>query len=80
MLTIEKIQEYGISVGPKADMSISEAFIIINGSKTRMEIAGNSYLYGHMRGSMDGKCMVPLLNLKQISDDEWNEMARKQRE
>lgn len=80
MFTIEIIQEYGTLMGPAIDMKTPEALSIIRGSRTKMEIAGNSYTYGYMRGKRDSKKMVPVINLKQISDEEWNEMARRQRE
>lgn len=79
MIKIEMLEEYGMFMNPADDMKTKEELIIIKGSKTKMEIAGNSYIYGHMRGSC-GKRMVPLINLKQISDEEWNEMVRNQKE
>lgn len=80
MLRIEVIEEYGMLMEPKNDMKTAEALAIIRGSRTKMEVAGNSYTYGYMKGVKAGRRMVPVLNVKQISDDEWNEMARRQRE
>lgn len=79
MFTLQAIQEYGMLMDPKNDMKTTEALAIIKESKTKMEVAGNSYTYGYMKGVKGGKGMVPILNIKQISDDEWNEMARRQR-
>lgn len=78
---IQMIEAYGMRFEPSKDMSFVEAMDIISESQTKMEIAGNSYLYGFMRGSqnMAGKRMVPLYNIRQISDDEWNILAAKNR-
>lgn len=76
MATLEEV------ISPQNDMNTREAKLIILASQTKMEIAGNSYLYGFMRGSqnMSGKRMVPLYNIRQMSDDEWNILAKKNRE
>lgn len=80
MIKIEMLEEYGMRIHPENDMKTKEALIIIKGSRTKMEIAGNSYIYGYMQGIKNERKSIPILNLKQISDSEWNEMAIKQRE
>ena len=70
------IENYGMLINPEADINMAEAIDIIAGSRTKMEIAGNSYLYGYMRGcSCGGSKMVPVLNLRQMTDEEWNVLA-----
>lgn len=73
------IENYGNEFDPAQDMNMAEAMSIIDSSKTRMEIAENAYLYGHMRGSYDGGLtrQVPTYNLQQMTDEEWAELARK---
>lgn len=65
-------------INPEEDINIAEAMDIIADCETKMEIAGNSYLYGYMRGcSCGGSKLVPVVSLRQMTDDEWAEMARK---
>lgn len=77
---IERIDTYGTFLPADRDMSFRDAKEIISGSRTKMEIAGNSYIYGYMMGSTGSKKMVPVLNIKQISDEEWNKIAKRQKE
>ena len=80
MSLIDKIEEYGINMYCSEDMKCSEAKEIIAGSSSQMEIAGNSYLYGYMRGTRTENVRhVPVLNIKMMSDEEWNRLARKSR-
>lgn len=74
---MEIILNYGDEFDPSQDMNMVEAMNIIEASRTRMEIAENAYLYGHMRGSCDSGLtrQVPLYNLKQLTDEEWNRLA-----
>lgn len=74
---MEIILNYGDEFDPSQDMNMAEAINIIKSSRTRMEIAENAYLYGHMRGSYDSGLtrQVPLYNLKQLTDEEWNRLA-----
>ena len=74
---MEMIENYGEEFDPSQDMNIAEALNIIESCHTRMEIAENAYLYGHMRGSNDSGLtrQVPLYNIKQLSDEEWNRLA-----
>lgn len=81
----QMIEVYGMGFEPSEDMNFVEAMDIIADSQTKMEIAGNSYLYGFMRGSrnMDRKKMVLLCNIRQMTDARWNELAavnKKERE
>ena len=79
---MEIIMSYGDEIDPSQDMNMVEAMNIIEASRTRMEIAENAYLYGHMRGSCDSGLtrQVPLYNLKQLTDEEWNRLAARNRE
>lgn len=79
---MEIIMSYGDEFDPAQDMNMVEAMNIIEASSTRMEIAENAYLYGHMRGSCDSGLtrQVPLYNLKQLTDEEWNRLAARNRE
>lgn len=78
MQVISIIEHYGSLIEPKEDINITEARDIIGGSHTKMEIVGNSYLYGYMRGRASaGSKMVPVLNIRQMSDEEWTELATK---
>lgn len=74
---MEIIEDYGYDFDPSQDMNIAEAMSIIDASKTKIEIAENAYLYGHMRGSCENgfSRQIPFYNLKQMSDEEWQEMA-----
>lgn len=73
------IDLYGEYISAEKDMKISEARTIIRSSKTMMEVAGNSYLYGYMKGNSDGKVMVPIYNIPMMSDEEWNRLAEQNR-
>ena len=74
------IEGCGQLINPKEDISTLEAKEIIRFSLTNMEIVGNSYLYGYMRGrKYGGGKMVPVYNLRQMTDDEWDALAKKNR-
>ena len=66
------MEECGQLINPREDISTSEAKEIIRFSLTKMEIVGNSYLYGYIKGRRYGNGkMVPVYNLRQMTDDEW---------
>lgn len=67
------IESYAEHIDPSKDMTCSEAKNIIQNSRTAMEVAGNSYIYGYMKG----KVMVPVLNIPIMSDEEWNKLAHR---
>lgn len=70
------IEEYGQLINPKEDISTLEAKEIIRFSLTNMEIVGNSYIYGYMRGTSSSRNkMVPVYSLKQMTDEEWGALA-----
>lgn len=70
------IEAYGMTISPKEDINTSDAMAIIKGSQTKMEMVGNSYLYGYMKGRSSGRSkMVPVLNVRQMTDDEWSALA-----
>ena len=71
------IEEYGQLINPKEDLNTLEAREILSFSHTKMEIVGNSYIYGYMRGTSSSRKMVPVYNLRQMTDEEWQAMARK---
>lgn len=76
------VNAYGNLIEPKHDMSTSQAKEIIKNSNSNMELAGNSYVLGFFNGarfSQKGKINVPALNIKMMSDDEWNRLAARQR-
>ena len=79
---IDIIECYGMSVDPSEDINFVDAMDIITQSKSKMEMVGTGYLYGYMRGSRRSGSMrqVPVRNIKQMTDEEWNELARKNRE
>lgn len=64
---------------PKNDMQFREATEIIQNSSTKMELAGNGYIYGYFKGvnSSDKTKYVPVLNIPMLSDERWNELAAK---
>lgn len=76
--TVKVIEVYGSLFDPKHDITTREAKEIINSSETKMEIVSNSYILGFMNGSAEseGKRMVPVYDLPQISDERWNQLAR----
>lgn len=75
----QMIEAYGREFEPSEDMNFVEAMEIIEKSRSKMELVGNGYLFGYMRGSQKNKSqrMVPLYNIRQMSDDEWNHLAAK---
>ncbi|NBH19333.1 hypothetical protein D3Z55_18305 [Clostridiaceae bacterium] len=74
------MEECGQLINPREDISTSEAKEIIRFSLTKMEIVGNSYLYGYIKGRRCGNGKrVPVYNLRQMTDDEWNVLAKKNR-
>lgn len=77
------IKTYGSIFGAKDDITTSEARAIIRTSKTRMEIVGNSYLYGYIKGSQNeigNTKQIPLYNIRQMSDEKWNSLAGRNKE
>lgn len=79
MSVMKLIEIYGEYIPAEKDMRITDAKTIIRSSGTMMEVAGNSYLYGYMKGSSDNKTMVPLYNIPMMSDDAWNRLAEQNR-
>lgn len=73
------IENYGMLMNPEQDINTSEAIDIIKGSRTKMEIVGNGYLYGYMRGSRERSKKIPVYNLRQMTDEEWNKLAAQNR-
>lgn len=69
------IENYGKLISPEEDISMAEARNIIHESQTNMEIVGNGYIYGYLRGASSSRKMVPVYDLKQMTDDEWNALA-----
>lgn len=65
---------------PDYDISCKEAKKIIMASSTSMEIVEYSYTLGYNRGINNGGTVkVPLYNLNMISDERWNELAKRNR-
>lgn len=76
------IEAYGSIFDVKDDITTSEAKTIIQSSRTRMEIAGNSYIYGYIRGRQnetENTKKIPIYNIPQMSDEKWNSLAEKNR-
>lgn len=74
------IDGYGQLIDPREDISTLEAKEIIRFSLTNMEMVGNSYLYGYMRGrKYGGGKMVPIYDLHQMTDEEWEALAKENR-
>lgn len=73
------VMDYGDRFDLSQDINIAEAMNIIDAGLTKMEIVEISYLYGHMRASHSRGFTqnVPLYNLKQMTDEEWNRLAAK---
>ena len=70
------IEEYGQLINPKEDLNTLEAKEILSFSHTRMEVVGNGYLYGFIKGrASSSRKMVPVYNLRQMTDAEWNALA-----
>ena len=70
------IENYGKLISPEEDIGMAEARNIIHESQKNMEIVGNGYIYGYLRGASGGRNkMVPVYNLKQMTDEEWNALA-----
>lgn len=57
-----------------------DAMEIIAGSDSRMDAVDNAYMFGYAacmkRADMDRR-MVPILNIPQMTDERWNELAGK---
>lgn len=68
------IEDYGDMIDLDQDLNMVEAMDIIRASHTRLEIAENSYLYGHRIGSAHAR-RVPVYALRQMTDEEWNQKA-----
>lgn len=71
------IEGYGQLINPKEDINTSKAKEIIRFSLTKMEMVGNSFIYGYMRGASSSGKMVSVYNLRQMTDSEWQSMAKK---
>lgn len=77
--TMEMIMDYGDTFDTSQDISMAEIMSIIRSCKRRVEMVESSYLYGHMRGMCDNSATkrIPLYNIQQMSDEEWNRRASK---
>lgn len=59
-----------------------DAMEIIAGSDSRMDAVDNAYMFGYaasMRRADLDRRMVPVLNIPQMTDERWNELATKQK-
>lgn len=75
------IENYGILMSPEEYINVAELLNINSISHTKMQAIENSYIYGYMRGySLSGTELVPVYNLKQMSDEEWVELSKKYKE
>lgn len=59
---------------PEHDITCKEAKEIIKSSTTTMEVVEYSYTLGYNRGKQNGR--VPVLGLKMMSDERWQELAK----
>lgn len=73
---IDIVKHYGMIVDPDDDINFLDAIDIVLSSHSKMEIAGNSYLYGHMQGNQSAVHRLPVYDLPQISDERWNQLAK----
>lgn len=77
---MELIEEYGRTVEPQDDIRFTETMDIIKGSGSKSEMVENGYLYGCMcTANGDTRRRVPIYNIRQITDDEWNALAAAQK-
>lgn len=74
---MEIIEAYGDTFEDSQDMSAADAKAIISCCRSQMEVVECSYLYGHVIGSQENRKdrRVPVYNLRQMTDDEWNRRA-----
>lgn len=80
---VDIVECYGMTVDPSEDINFVDAMDIIKGSNSKMEMVGTGYLYGYMRGSQNrggGMRQVPVRNIKQMTDEEWNRLAARNKE
>ncbi len=77
---MEIIEAYGDTFEDSQDMSAADAKAIISGCRSKMEIVEYSYLYGRIRGlQCSGRDMVPVYNIRQMTDEEWDRRAYRNR-
>lgn len=78
---MEIIEAYGDTFEDSQDMSAADAKAIISCCRSQMEVVEYSYLYGHMIGSQENRKdrRVPVYNLRQMTDEEWNRRAYRSR-
>lgn len=73
------IDYYGQKIDVEKDIKTSEAREIIKSSLTDMGKVGNGYIYGCFKANQ-GMCdtkKLPVLNIRMMSDEEWNKLANK---
>lgn len=75
---MKRINACGLAIDPHNDIQFDEANEIIENSATEMELVGNGYIYGYLRGRKDFHKTVdiPILNIPMMSDERWNELAK----
>lgn len=75
--TMQIIKDYQKTFDQSKGMQFSEASEIVCESQSKMEMVGNGYILGYMRGIQDSKTerMIPLYSIRQIDDERWNELA-----
>lgn len=77
--TMQVIKDYQARFDQSKAMRFAEASEIVCLSHSKMEIVGNGYLFGYMRGSEENKTRrhIPVYNIPQMSDEEWSRLAAK---
>lgn len=74
------IENTGSMLAPEDDLQWNEAAEIIRNSKTRMELAENSFVYGCYKAMHStGQRQVPVYDIPMMSDEQWNELVTKQK-
>ena len=78
----EIAKNYGTMLEPGEDINIAEMLNLAAGAETKMEAVQNSYLYGYMRGCayVNYNALVPVLNIRQMTDDEWQALAARSKQ
>ena len=71
------IEFHSKHLDPKDDINYTEAAIIAQNSRTKMEIIEKSFIFGFtQKGKMDTNFKkIPILNIQMMSDERWNELA-----
>lgn len=71
------IEGYGAMIAPEQDMTWEEAQEIKANSRNEMEVIGNSYILGMLRGRKNQTMVIPVLDIPVMSDEQWNELTKK---